>query len=212
LRPSARRRPALAVALAAVVAGAASGCDLPDALRPGWEPVEWRRSAPSGSHSAGALVAGVRLPAEGRHFATWEPGRNRSPSRPWRRWGADRTVRAVLAVAAAHRRANQGAPRLLVGDLSRPRGGPFGPRFGGPGHGSHHNGLDVDVYYPRRDRLEAPPVRVAQIDRRLAQDLVDRFLAAGADVVFVGPRTGLTGPRERVVALPRHDNHLHARF
>jgi len=121
-------------------------------------------------------------------------------------------VRALLAVAAAHRRAHPGAPRLLVGDLSRPGGGPFGPRFGGPGHVSHQNGLDVDVYYPRRDRLEAAPTRVAQIDRRLAQDLVDRFLAAGARVVFVGPRTGLTGPSERVVALPRHDNHLHARF
>jgi murein endopeptidase len=211
LRPSAHRRPVLAAALAAV-AGAAAGCDLPDAPRPGWEPVDWRRSAPSGSPSAGALADGVRLPAEGRHFATWEPGRNASPSRPWRRWGGDRTVRALLAVAAAHRRAHPGAPRLLVGDLSRPGGGPFGPRFGGPGHVSHQNGLDVDVYYPRRDRLEAAPTRVAQIDRRLAQDLVDRFLAAGARVVFVGPRTGLTGPPERVVALPRHDNHLHARF
>ena len=211
MSPAARRRPLLAAALAAL-AGAAAGCDVPDAFRPGGEPVEWRRSAPSGSPSAGALAGGVRLPAEGRDFATWEPGRNRSPSRAWRRWGADRTVRAVLAVAAAHRRANPRAPRLLVGDLSRPRGGPFGPRFGGPGHVSHQNGLDVDVYYPRRDRLEAAPTRVAQIDRRLAQDLVDRFLAAGARVVFVGPRTGLTGPRERVVALPRHDNHLHVRF
>jgi murein endopeptidase len=211
LSRAARRRPLLAAALVAL-AGAAAGCDIPDAFRPGWEPVEWRRSASSGSPSAGALAGGVRLPPEGRDFATWEPGRNRSPSRPGRRWGADRTVRAVLAVAAAHRRANPGAPRLLVGDLSRPRGGPFGPRFGGPGHVSHQNGLDVDVYYPRRDRLEAAPTRVWQIDRRLAQDLVDRFLAAGADVVFVGPRTGLTGPRERVVALPRHDNHLHARF
>ncbi len=90
---------------------------------------------------------------------------------------ADRAGRA--GGGGRHRRAHPGAPRVLVGDLSRPRGGPFGPRFGGPGHVSHQNGLDVDVYYPRRDRLEAAPTRVAQIDRRLAQDLVDRFLAAG---------------------------------
>jgi hypothetical protein len=101
---------------------------------------------------------------------------------------------------------------VLVGDISRPRGGGFGPRFGGPGHVSHQNGRDVDVYYPRRDRVEAAPTRVAQIDGPLAQDLVDRFLAAGAEVVFVGPRTGLDGPPGRVVALPRHDNHLHARL
>jgi len=205
------RRAVLAVALAGA-GGLAAGCDLLDALRPRTEPIEWRRSTAIGSPSSGSLADGVRLPAEGRHFATWEPGLNRSPSRPWRRWGSDRVVRAVLAVAAAHRRANAGAPRVLVGDISRPRGGEFGPRFGGPGHVSHQNGLDVDVYYPRHDRLEAAPTQVAQIDRRLSQDLVDRFLAAGATVVFVGPRTGLAGPPGRVAALPRHDNHLHARF
>lgn len=206
---------ALRIALAlllAPVALAAAGCDPRDALRPGFEPVEWRASTPLGSHSAGTLRDGVLLPAEGRHFATWEPGRNRSPSRPFRRWGTDRAVRGVVAIAPAYRRANPGAPRMLVGDISRPRGGEFGPRWGGPGHVSHQNGLDVDVYYPRRDRLEAAPTRVAQVDLRLSQDLVDRFLAAGAEVVFVGPNTGLTGPAGRVVALPRHDNHLHARF
>ena len=209
--PGRARRIALALLLPAAVL-ASAGCSLADALRPRVEPVDWRRSASLGSPSAGSLANGVRLPAEGRHFATWEPGRDRSPSRPWRRWGTDRAVRAVLAVAAAHRRANPDAPRVLVGDISRPRGGAFGPRFGGPGHVSHQSGRDVDVYYPRRDRLEAAPTRVAQVDLRLAQDLVDRFLAAGAEVVFVGPRTGLTGPPRRVVALPRHDNHLHVRF
>jgi murein endopeptidase len=209
--PGRARRIVLALLLPAA-AVASAGCGLTEAFRPSAEPVEWRRSTSLGSPSAGALANGVRLPAEGRHFATWEPGRNRSPSRPWRRWGSDRAVRTVLAVAAAHRRANPGAPRVLVGDISRPRGGEFGPRHGGPGHVSHQNGRDVDVYYPRRDRLEAAPRRVGQVDLRLAQDLVDRFLAAGAEVVFVGPRTGLTGPRPRVVPLPRHDNHLHARF
>jgi murein endopeptidase len=204
-------RIALGAALAAV-ALLATGCDVLVGLRPRAEPIAWRSSTPVGSHGAGSLLNGVRLPAEGRHFATWEPGVNRSPSRPWRRWGTDRVIRVVLVVAAGHLRANPGAPRMLVGDISRPRGGRFGPRFGGPGHLSHQNGLDVDVYYPRRDRLEAAPTRVAQIDRRLAQDLVDRFVDAGATVVFVGPRTDLTGPPGRVVALPRHDNHLHARF
>jgi murein endopeptidase len=77
---------------------------------------------------------------------------------------------------------------------------------------SHQNGLDVDVYFPRLDRRERPPDRPEQIDRRLAQDLVDRFVAAGAERVFVGPRTGLKGPPRVVQALWNHDNHLHARF
>jgi len=109
----------------------------------------------------------------------------------------------VREYAAAH----PGAPRLGVGDLSRPRGGYFGPR-----HASHQNGLDVDVYYPRRDRRERPPKTAAQVELRLAQDLVDRFVAAGAVRVFVGPNTGLTGPAAIVEVLWNHDNHLHVRI
>ena len=41
---------------------------------------------------------------------------------------------------------------------------------------------------------------------------MDRFVAAGALTVFVGPNTGLTGPPGVVVALANHDNHLHVRI
>ena len=47
---------------------------------------------------------------------------------------------------------------------------------------------------------------------RLAQDLVDRFVAAGAEVVYVGPSLSLTGPPGVVVPLVNHDNHLHFRL
>ena len=60
-------------------------------------------------------------------------------------------------------------------------------------HVSHENGLDVDIYYPRRDRTAEAPRTTAQIDRRLAQDLLDRFVAAGAQI-FVGYTTDLRGP------------------
>ena len=155
---------------------------------------------------------GVRLPAEGESFFTWDPILRRSPNRPWRRYGHARVVRAVLAIVDAHAAAHPDAPRVGIGDLSRPRGGDFGIRFGWPGHVSHQNGLDVDVYYPRRDRRERPPDSVADVDRQLAQDLVDRFVGAGAVRVFVGPNVSLAGPPSVVQALPRHDNHLHARF
>jgi hypothetical protein len=46
----------------------------------------------------------------------------------------------------------------------------------------------------------------------LAQDLVDRFVAAGAQRVFVGPRVGLRGPRGIVARLAHHDDHLHVRI
>ncbi|MGH2703304.1 MAG: hypothetical protein ACRDJ2_16215, partial [Actinomycetota bacterium] len=56
------------------------------------------------------------------------------------------------------------------------------------------------------------PWRPGQIDRGLAQDLVDRFVAAGAQYVFVGPHTKLTGPPRIVQALAHHDNHMHVRI
>jgi len=176
------------------------------------EELEWRRSQALGAPWAGCLLGGVRLPREGSYFFTWDPVLKRSPNRAWRRWGSDRLVRVLLGVlrdfAAAHPR----AARVGVGDLSRPAGGDFGVRFGGLGHVSHQNGLDVDVYYPRRDRAERPPARPDQIDVRLAQELVDRFLARGAAKVFVGPRTPLHGPPQIVQKLAHHDNHLHVRI
>jgi protein MpaA len=171
-----------------------------------------RRSRSLGLPWAGRLVDGVRLPAADRHFFTWDPVLRRKPDRGWRRYGNARVVRTVLRIVDAYAAAHPHAPRVGIGDLSRPHGGDFGARFGGLGHVSHQNGLDVDVYYPRRDGHEASPTRPEQIDRPLAQDLVDRFVRAGAVRVFVGPATGLTGSRGVVAVLAHHDNHLHARF
>lgn len=68
------------------------------------------------------------------------------------------------------------------------------------------------MYYPRRDAAERAPGSLADIDRRLSQELVNRFVAAGAQYVFVGPSTGLTGPRGVVQPLARHDDHMHVRL
>ena len=52
----------------------------------------------------------------------------------------------------------------------------------------------------------------ADIDRRLSQDLVNRFVRAGATDLFVGPNTGLTGPPDVVQVLVDHDDHVHVRI
>ena len=176
------------------------------------KPIRWRDSIALGTHSAGRLVRGVQLPAARPSFFTWDPVRRRSPNRHWRRWGTDRLVRILLDLAREYRAAHPAAARIAIGDLSRPRGGDFGPQFGYIGHASHQNGLDADIYYPRADGRERAPRYASQIDRRMSQELVDRFLAKGAQVIFVGPNTGLVGPPERVQALANHDNHMHVRL
>jgi hypothetical protein len=174
------------------------------------EPIHWRDSVAVGLPENGSLVGGVQLPPEGRSFFTWDPVLKRQPDRPWRRWGTDDLVRTVLRVLRAFRRDHPAAPRVGVGDLGLPHGGYFGPEVGGGiGHGTHQNGLNVDLYYPRTDRRERPPESVDQIDLRLAQDLVDRFVRAGAVRIFVGPSTPLSGPADIVAPLVNHDNHLH---
>jgi murein endopeptidase len=120
-------------------------------------------------------------------------------------------VRTALRVIEAYAAAHPGAPRVGVGDLSRPHGGHFGRGFGGVGHVSHQNGLDIDIWCPL-DGKERPPAVPPQINRRLAQVLVDRFVRAGAVLIFVGPNTGLRGPPGIVSPLAGHDNHLHVRL
>ena len=174
--------------------------------------IRWRRSSSHGVPWRGRLENGVQLPATTPLFFTWDPVRRTRPNRGWRRFGSDRLVRIVLHVLRQYARAHPRAARVGIGDVSRPRGGDFGARYGLPGHVSHQNGLDVDVYYPRLDRKEQPPKTPGQIDRELAQDLVDRFVRAGARKVFVGPGTRLTGPRDVVQVLHGHDNHMHVRI
>jgi murein endopeptidase len=208
-------RIALATLLLALVAAAPSaGFVDPGAGEPAaWEPATpeakmvWRRSVAVGGPSAGRLVRGVKLPREGERFFTWDPVLKRQPNRASRRWATDRLVRFVLGVIRGYSAAHPDAPRVGIGDLSRRHGGPFGPV-----HATHQNGLDADIYYPRLDRQERPPKLVSEIDHRLAQDLVDRFVRAGAKLVYVGPNTGLTGPRRIVRVLWNHDNHLHVRI
>ena len=174
--------------------------------------IAYRESSPVGVWWAGKLRRGVQLPAEGPDWFTWDPVRKRIPNRGWRRWGTDRLVRTVLEVIEDYRLDNALAPRVGIGDLSRRHGGDFGRRFGGLGHGSHQNGLDADIYYPRWDGQERRPFKPSQVDRDLAQDLVDRFVAAGARAIYIGPSLDLTGPRKVVVPLVHHDDHLHVRL
>ena len=143
---------------------------------------------------------------------TWDPILKRVGNRSRRRWGTGRLLATVRRVLADYAGRHPGAQPVLVGDLSRPRGGDFGPRFGGIGHASHQNGLDADVYYPRLDGRLRRARRPDQVDRAAAQELVDAFVREGAEYVFVGPSLDLRGPSRIVQPLINHDDHLHVRL
>ena len=167
---------------------------------------------PAEAPAEGRLRDGVQLPAESFDFVTWDPVLKQTPNRGWRRWGTRKLVETTEVVLRQYRDAHPDAPRVLVGDLSRRHGGFFGRRYGGLGHQSHQNGLDVDGYYPRLDGLERAARRPDQVDREAAQELVDRFVAFGAIKVFVGPNVHLSGRRGVVTPLVYHDDHLHVRL
>ena len=185
---------------------------LPPVAAPTTTPEPLPPSRAAGLPWRGRLVHGRRLPLTGDGFATWDPIRKQLGNRSWRRWGTDRLLQTLERVLAAYAGRHPDAPPVLVGDLSRPRGGDFGPRFGGIGHASHQNGLDADVYYPRLDGRLRRAWRPDQVDRAAAQELVDAFVREGAQYVFVGPSLGLRGPRKVVQALTHHDDHLHVRL
>jgi murein endopeptidase len=169
--------------------------------------IHWRRAQSLGLPNHGRLVDGTQLPVAGPDWVTWNPVTDRSPNAPSRLYGHERVIRAIVSVAHAYRAENPGAPRVLVGDVSRKEGGPMRDE-----HVSHQNGLDVDVYLPRRDGTLRAARSHDQIDHRRAQDLLDRFVAAGAQVVFVGRSTGLRGPSGVVVPYSGHEYHMHVRF
>jgi len=172
-----------------------------------------RPSRAVGRPNGGRLLNGAMLPDEGRDFLSWDPILNRLPNRRWRRFATQGLLDVLRRALRDYRRANPEAPRVLIGDLSLPRGGPFGREYGGLGHASHQNGLDVDLLYPRRDGRLGKPWKVSEVHRRLAQELVDAFVAQPeVRFAFVGLDVGVEGPPRIVQQVPLHNDHVHIRI
>jgi penicillin-insensitive murein endopeptidase len=86
-----------------------------------------------GGPVSGCLAGAERLPSEGGGFQAVRVSRNRH-------WGHPATVAFVKDMGARARQAGFGD--LYIGDLAQPRGGPMASL-----HGSHQNGLDVDIWF-----------------------------------------------------------------
>jgi murein endopeptidase len=169
-----------------------------------------------GRPGRGRLVNGVPFPEESESWFTWDFPEGFSPNPQWRRYGTEKLVLTLDCVLSAYGARHPELARVGVADLSRTHGGSFGRKYGGLGHGSHQNGLDVDVLMPRLDLCECAPQSSDEVDTVHAQELIDAFVRAGAQYEFVSPvlyRRGLLhGPRGVVLPLQFHDDHVHVRI
>lgn len=86
-----------------------------------------------GGPAAGCIAGAEALPTEGPGYQAVRVSRDRH-------WGHPTTVAFVKDMGARARASGFGD--LYVGDLAQPRGGPMASL-----HGSHQNGLDVDIWF-----------------------------------------------------------------
>ena len=116
--------------------------------------------APLGSYATGCLAGGAELPETGPAWQAMRLSRNRN-------WGHPVTIAFIERLGTQVQQI--GWPRLYIGDISQPRGGPMTS-----GHRSHQIGLDADIWLRRpserllsrveREQIGSP--RVVNRDRR----------------------------------------------
>ena len=120
------------------------------------------RAAPAaiGGYAAGCLAGAAPLAESGPGWQAMRLSRNRA-------WGHPEAIAFVARLGAQAQ--ELGWPRLLIGDISQPRGGPMSS-----GHASHQIGLDIDIWltrpgprpYSRAARETLSAVNQVAADRR----------------------------------------------
>ena len=108
------RAASLSLALLLLTAPAAAARTADPYALPVEPAIQWHSSRATGKPLAGRLVRGVKRPAEGPDWFTWDPALNRRPDRAWRRYGTDKLVRMLLQVVRDYRDANPGVARVGI--------------------------------------------------------------------------------------------------
>jgi murein endopeptidase len=113
-------------------------------------------------------------------------------------------IRRIRELTLAYARRFPHAPRIVIGDISRKGGGYF------PGHASHQQGLDADIYFPRADNAERSPIG-GGINYYRARWLIIRIARhPSTQIIYAG--AGLSSVHGKVVYYPGHETHLHMRI
>lgn len=105
-----------------------------------------------GGYSAGCVQGAVELPLAGPGFRVMRPWRNRH-------YGHEVLVSFVRDLAK--RIVASKLPRLALGDLGQPRGGPAPS-----GHASHQSGLDIDIWFQPKNPRAKRPREIDMVDHK----------------------------------------------
>ncbi len=176
-----------------------------------------------GGPASGCIAGAAALPTDGAGFSAIRVSRNRF-------YGHRDTIAFVERLGQAAQAA--GLAPLYVGDMAQPRGGPMVS-----GHGSHQNGMDVDIWFNLDAKPALPPAAREVVDlpsmvladksavdpqRFGARQVTLLRLAAGdarVERIFVNPAI-----KRALCALPDHgwlhkirpwyghDEHFHVRL
>ena len=169
--------------------------------------VDWHHATSVGLPYAGHLIGGTQLPVEGPDWVTWNPVTDSVPNLAYRLYGNEHTIRTIISVFAAYRAAHPQAPRSWSSATSASA---TAARWTSTPP-TRTASTSTSTTRASTGACSAP-IATSQIDHRLAQDLLDRFVAAGAQMIFVGYSAGLHGPSDVVIPYPNHENHMHVRF
>lgn len=200
----------------------AGGVPVPETLQQQLEPREEEPCLSVGEASWGRLINGVQLPE-------FPSVRVRAASN----FGTPETVASIIYAVQKVRATHPDTPPLVIGDLSRERGGRFRP------HKSHQAGRDADIGYyivgqkpgvfadATPDNLDVPrtwtfiealmeddKVEYLFIDRRLHRPLYDYARdVAQVDEDRLRDIFAMARARTGIIRHVRgHRNHMHVRF
>jgi penicillin-insensitive murein DD-endopeptidase len=208
--------PRLLFLIAAVAWSAAGRAD------PANDPVTWSHfrtpttgaAEAIGAYSSGCVLGAVALPVAGPGFKVVWPDRSRFYGHP---------LLVALIRDLGGRVEKLHLPKLSVGDLGQPRGGPAPT-----GHASHQTGLDVDLYFvtpkghettslvddarrrpsPRFTAAMARVIELAADDARVDRLFIHPVLKRAMCERSTGDRAWL----RKLTPWWGHDDHVHVRL
>lgn len=139
------------------------------------------------------------MPTATRGYQYWRGGDPEDTDN----WGTLELINLVERVAREWNRKYPSYPIITSMDMSKQPGGSFPP------HGSHQNGLDVDIRYIRTDNSSSGVTPDDPLySRSRTQQLIDLFFKFGNIVLIYSDDRQL----QRITYEANHYDHLHIRI